>query len=55
VTVGSRLRWKAALYHRPAPPSPGKHQRRLQAWAARPDTARDTVEVDWYGGRRKNL
>jgi hypothetical protein len=64
VTMVSRLRWDAALYHRPALQSPGKRgpqplkgkrQRSLQAWAARTDTAWETVEVDWYGGRRKKL
>jgi DDE superfamily endonuclease len=64
VTMVSRLRWDAALYHRPAPQSPGKRgpkplkgkrQRSLQAWAERTDTAWETVEVDWYGGRRKKL
>jgi len=33
----------------------GKRQRRLQAWAERTDTPWETVEVDWYGGRRKQL
>ena len=64
VTMVSRLRWDAALYHRPAPHPPGKRgpqplkgtrQRRLQAWAERADTPWETVEVDWYGGRRKQL
>jgi hypothetical protein len=64
VTMVSRLRWDAALYHRPVLQSPGKRgpkplkgkrQRNLQAWAARTDTAWETVEVDWYGGRRKKL
>ena len=64
VAMVSRLRWDAALYHRPAPHPPGKRgpkplkgkrQRRLQAWAERADTPWETVEVDWYGGRRKKL
>jgi hypothetical protein len=64
VAMVSRLRWDAALYHRPAPRPPGKRgpqplkgkrQRRLQAWAERTDTPWETVEVDWYGGRRKKL
>ena len=64
VAMVSRLRWDAALYHRPAPHPPGKRgpqplkgkrQRRLQAWAERADTPWETVEVDWYGGRRKQL
>src|ERR687895_1272728 len=64
VTMVSRLHWDAALYHEPAPqppgkrgpkPTKGKRQRRLQAWAERSDTPWETVEVDWYGGRRKKL
>src|SRR5512146_3137023 len=64
VPMVSRLRWDAALEHRPAPhpsgkrgPQPwqGKRQRRLQAWAERTDTPWETVEVDWYGGRHKQL
>jgi hypothetical protein len=64
VTMVSRLRWDAALYHRPGPhlpgkrgpqPLKGKRQRCLQAWAERADTPWETVEVDWYGGRRKHL
>jgi DDE superfamily endonuclease len=64
VAMVSRLRWDAALYHRPAPHPPGKRgpkplkgtrQRRVQAWAERADTPWETVEVDWYGGRRKTL
>jgi DDE superfamily endonuclease len=64
VAMVSRLRWDAALYHRPAPhplgkrgpkPLKGKRQRRLRAWAARTDTPWETVEVNWYGGRRKQL
>src|SRR6266550_9597538 len=53
VAMVSRLRWDAALYHRPAPHPPGKRgpqplkgkrQRRLQAWAERADTPWETVE-----------
>jgi DDE superfamily endonuclease len=64
VTMVSRLRWDAALYHRPVPHPPGKRgpkplkgrrQRCLQAWAERAETPWETVEVDWYGGRRKPL
>jgi hypothetical protein len=64
VTMVSRLRWDAALYHPPAPqpngkrgrkPLKGKRQRSLQEWAERSDTAWETVEVDWYGGKRKKL
>lgn len=64
VVMVSRLRWDAALYHPPGPqppgkrgrkPSKGKRQRSLQGWAERADTPWETVEVDWYGGRRQQL
>jgi DDE superfamily endonuclease len=64
VAMVSRLRWDAALYHRPGTQSPskrgrkptkGKRQRRLQAWAERADTPWETVDVDWYGGQHKTL
>src|SRR3989442_5441790 len=64
VTMVSRLRWDAALYHPPAPqpqgkrgpkPLKGKRQRRLQGWAERSDTPWETVEVIWYGGQRKTV
>jgi DDE superfamily endonuclease len=64
VTMVSRLRWDAALYHPPAPqpkgkygpkPLKGKRQRSLQAWAERSDTLWEMVDVDWYGGQRKQL
>jgi hypothetical protein len=64
VVMVSRRRWDAALYHPPGPQPPGKRgpkplkgkrQRSLQGWAARSDTAWETVEVDWYGGQRKPL
>ncbi|MGH8071096.1 MAG: IS701 family transposase, partial [Candidatus Entotheonellia bacterium] len=64
VTMVSRLRWDAALYHPPGPqpkgkrgrkPTKGKRQRCLQDWAERADTPWATVEVDWYGGQRKTL
>jgi DDE superfamily endonuclease len=64
VTMVSRLRWDAALYHSPAPQRPGKRgpkptkgtrQRSLQAWAERSDTPWETVEVAWYGGQPKTL
>jgi hypothetical protein len=60
----SRLRWDTALYHPPGhqpsgkrgrKPSKGKRQRSLQGWAERTDTPWETVEVDWYGGQRKQL
>ena len=64
VTFVTRLRLDAALYHPPAPHSPGKRgrkptkgkrQRSLKIWAARSDTPWETVDVDWYGGTRKRL
>jgi hypothetical protein len=64
VVMVSRLRWDAALYHPPGlrppgkrgpKPSKGKRQRRLQDWAGRADTPWETVVVDWYGGKRKQL
>jgi DDE superfamily endonuclease len=64
VTMVSRLRWDAALYHPPAPqpkgkrgpkPLKGKRQRSLQEWAERVDTPWETVELDWYGGQRRQL
>jgi DDE superfamily endonuclease len=64
VVMVSRLRWDAALYHRPGPqppgkrgpkPSKGKRQRSLQGWASRSDTPWEELEVDWYGGQRKRL
>ena len=64
VTFVTRLRLDAALYHPPAPHSPGKRgrkptkgkrQRSLKVWAARSDTPWETVDVDWYGGTRKRL
>jgi hypothetical protein len=64
VTMVSRLRWDAALSHPPGPqplgkrgpkPLKGKRQRNLQGWVERSDTPWETVEVDWYGGQRKQL
>jgi hypothetical protein len=64
VTMVSRLRWDAALYHQPGPqpqgkrgrkPTKGKRQRSLQDWAERTDTPWETVTVDWYRGHRKTL
>ena len=64
VVMVSRLRWDAALYHQPEPQPPGKRgrkptkgprQRSLQGWAERSDTPWETVEVNWYGGQRKQL
>jgi hypothetical protein len=64
VTMVSRLRWDAALYHRPEPqppgkrgpkPTKGKRQRSLQGWAERSDTPWEAVEVEWYGGQLKTL
>jgi len=64
VTLVTRLRLDAALYHPPAPHPPGKRGRKptkgkrqcsLKVWAARSDTPWETVDVDWYGGVRKRL
>jgi DDE superfamily endonuclease len=64
VVMVSRLRWDAALYHRPEPqpsgkrgpkPLTGTRQRSLQGWVARSDTPWEGVEVSWYGGQRKTL
>src|SRR5215813_3156844 len=64
VAMVSRRRWDAALYHPPGPqpqgkrgskPLKGKRQRSLKGWAERSDTPWETVEVDWYGGQRKQL
>jgi hypothetical protein len=62
--MGSRLRWDAARYHPPGPPPPGKRgpkptkgkrQPSVQDCAARSDTPWETVEGDWYGGKRNTL
>ena len=64
VTMVSRLRLDAALYHPPTPPPPGKRgrkptkgprQRGLKIWAARADTPWQETTVDWYRGERKRL
>lgn len=64
VTMVSRLRLDAALYHPPTPPPPGKRgrkptkgtrQRSLKVWAARADTPWQETTVDWYRGERKRL
>jgi hypothetical protein len=64
VVMVARLRWDAALYHPPGlqppgkrgpKPSQGKRQRSLQDWAGRSDTPWESVVVDWYGGKRKQL
>jgi len=64
VTLVSRLRLDAALYHPPPPPPPGQRgrkptkgarQRRLKVWAARSDTPWQETTVDWYRGERKRL
>jgi len=64
VTRVARLRLDAALYHPPGPqppgkrgrnPTKGKRHRRLKVWAARLATPWEALEVDWYGGERKQL
>ena len=62
VTLVCRLRIDAALYDVPGPPVPGRRgpkpkkgprQPSPKRRAADPATAWESVEVDWYGGRRK--
>ena len=64
VVMVSRLRWDAALYHPPGPQPPGKRGRkplkgkRQRQLAGLGGTLRyplGDVEVDWYGGQRKQL
>src|SRR2546428_4123548 len=64
VVMVARLRLDAALYHWPAPqppskrgpkPTKGKRQRSLKLWTARSDTPWQDLEIDWYGGQRKQL
>ena len=64
VLMVSRLRWDAALSLPPGPqpvgkrgpkPVKGKRRWRLQEWAVRSDTPWETIEVAWYGGKRKQL
>jgi hypothetical protein len=64
VTMICRLRLDAALYHPPGPRAPGKRgpkpkkgprQRRLAEWASRRDTPWESVEVEWYGGQRRQM
>jgi hypothetical protein len=60
----SCLRWDAALYHRSGlqpsgmrgpKPLKGTRQRSLHGWAGRADMAWETVDVNCYGGKRKQL
>ena len=64
VVMLSRLRLDAALYHPLAPqppgnrgrkPTKGPRQRSVQSWAERSDTPWEPMEVDCYGGQRKEL
>jgi len=64
VTLVTRLRLDASLYHRPSrqptgtrgpKPRKGARQRRLKEWAARGDTPWAEVEVAWYGGVQKKV
>jgi hypothetical protein len=64
VVMVSRLRWDAALFHRPGPqpsgkrgpkPLKGKRQRSLQDWASRSDPPWEDIEGSWYGGQRQKL
>ncbi len=64
LTLVTRLRLDASLYHPPSPhpsgkrgpkPLKGARQRRLKEWAARGDTPWEQVEVAWYGGVQKKV
>ena len=64
VTLVCRLRIDAALYDPPATPPPGRRgpkpkrgprQPSPKRRAADPATPWESVEVDWYGGRRKTM
>jgi len=64
VTLICRLRLDAALYDPPGPqppskrgrkPKKGARQRRLTEWASDGDTPWETIEVDWYGGQRREM
>lgn len=64
ITLVCRLRIDAALYEPPGPrpagrrgprPTRGPRQPSPKRRAADPGTAWESVEVDWYGGRRKPM
>jgi hypothetical protein len=64
VTLICRLRLDAALYDPPGPrpagkrgpkPKKGPRQRRSTEWAESGDTPWEAVEVDWYGGERREM
>ena len=63
VTLVTRLRLDASLYHPPPPPTgqrgrpprKGARQRSLKQWAARRATPWTEVAVAWYGGQQKKL
>jgi len=64
VTMVSRLRLDAALYHPPTPPlsgqrgrkpTKGTRRRSLKIWAARADTPWQETTMDWHRGERKRL
>jgi DDE superfamily endonuclease len=64
ITQITRLRLDSRLYHRPRQQEPhkrgpkpkkGARQRSLKQWASRSDTPWQEVEVNWYGGKRKEL
>lgn len=64
VTLVTRLRMDASLYHPPGPQPKGKRGRKplkgrrqgwLKEWAARKDTPWEEVEVEWYGGEKKMM
>jgi len=64
VTLVSRWRLDAGLYHLPPPRRPGQRgkppkkggrQRKLSEWAHRSDTPWQEIEVTWYRGLRRKL
>ena len=64
-TMVSRLRWDAALYHRPPKQraqgqrgptaKKGSRQRSLKEWARRTTAPWVKADVNWYGGKQKTL
>lgn len=59
-----RFHWDACLHHPPKAKAKGQRgrqalkggrQRSPKEWARRKDTAWEKVEIDWYGGEKKNL
>ena len=64
VTLVSRMRLDARLFHFPTPspkgrrgpkPKKGGRQRSLKQWAKRSNTPWETMEITWYGGIKRTL